>query len=249
MLKDKNKPVGPARARGPRGRKRRPGEAEEVVDPELPASTLEACRGLLRSILTHWGPAFPDPEPESEGPGPVGAVTALVAGWVLRSAAASPLGRAETAGLLGWLRSRILPRPAVVANLLQDSAVASGVFRLYSRFCGAEGLAGPEQSAAGLFNAIMLQLGAARGPAGSPYWPMLEAVHLSSLNAEDAATRATAAFLVSLYIKDVWLGAQRPDTLLTHVRMVLDASEDVEGGDEEAVVRLCKDIAAAIPDT
>ena len=60
---------------------------------------------------------------------------------------------------------------------------------------------------------------------------------------------ATAAFLVSLYIKDVWLGAQRPDTLLTHVQMVLDASEDMEGGDEEAVVRLCKDIAAAIPDT
>lgn len=60
---------------------------------------------------------------------------------------------------------------------------------------------------------------------------------------------ATAAFLVSLYIKDIWLGAQRPDTLLTHVRMVLNASEDVEGGDEEAIVRLCKDIAAAIPDT
>nr|XP_058921641.1 nucleolar pre-ribosomal-associated protein 1 isoform X2 [Kogia breviceps] len=59
----------------------------------------------------------------------------------------------------------------------------------------------------------------------------------------------TAAFLVSLYIKDVWLGAQRPDTLLTHVRMVLDASEDVEGGDEEAIVRLCRDVAAAIPDT
>ncbi|XP_028348869.1 nucleolar pre-ribosomal-associated protein 1 [Physeter macrocephalus] len=249
MLKDKNKPVGTARAKGPRGRKRRPGEAEEAVDPGLPASTLEACGGLLRSILTHWGPAFPDPEPESEGPGPGDAVTALVAGWVLRSAAASPLGRAETAGLLGWLRSRILPRPAVVADLLQDSAVASGVFRLYSRFCGAEGLAGPEQGAAGLFNAVMLQLGAAHGPPESRYRPMLEAVHLSSLNAEDAATRATAAFLVSLYIKDVWLGAQRPDTLLTHVRMVLDASEDVEGGDEEAVVRLCKDIAAAIPDT
>ena len=70
--------------------------------------------------------------------------------------------------------------------------MASGVFRLYSRFCGAEGLAGPEQSAAGLFNAVMLQLVAARGPAGSPYWPMLEAVHLSSLNAGDAATRGKA---------------------------------------------------------
>ncbi|XP_057553181.1 nucleolar pre-ribosomal-associated protein 1 isoform X1 [Hippopotamus amphibius kiboko] len=249
MLKDKNKPVGPARAKGPRGRKRRPGEAEEAADPELPASTLEVCKGLLRSILTHWGPAFPGPEPESEGPHPVGAVASLVASWVLRSAAGSPLGQAETACLLGWLKSHILPWPAVMADLLRDGAVMSGVFRLYSRFCGAEELVGPGQSAAGLFNAVMLQLVAARGPTGSPFPPMLKAVHLSSLNAEDAATRATAAFLVSLYIKDVWLGAQQPDTLLAHVRMVLDASEDAEGGDKEAVIRLCQDIAASVPDT
>lgn len=60
---------------------------------------------------------------------------------------------------------------------------------------------------------------------------------------------AAAAFLVSLYIKDIWLGAQRPDTLLSHVRMVLDAVENSGGGDEEAIVRLCRDIAATVPNT
>ena len=60
---------------------------------------------------------------------------------------------------------------------------------------------------------------------------------------------AAAAFLVSLYIKDLWLGAQRPDTLLSHVRMVLDAAEESGGGDEQAIVRLCRDIAATVPDT
>uniref|UniRef100_A0A452UU67 URB1 ribosome biogenesis homolog n=1 Tax=Ursus maritimus TaxID=29073 RepID=A0A452UU67_URSMA len=57
---------------------------------------------------------------------------------------------------------------------------------------------------------------------------------------------ATAAFLVSLYIKDVWLGAQRPDTLLTHVQMICDATEDTLS--DEAIVILCKDIAASVPD-
>lgn len=60
---------------------------------------------------------------------------------------------------------------------------------------------------------------------------------------------AAAAFLVSLYVKDIWLGAQRPDTLLSHVRMVLDTAEDSGRGNEEAVVRLCRDIAATVPDT
>uniref|UniRef100_A0A452UTE7 URB1 ribosome biogenesis homolog n=1 Tax=Ursus maritimus TaxID=29073 RepID=A0A452UTE7_URSMA len=60
------------------------------------------------------------------------------------------------------------------------------------------------------------------------------------------AITPTAAFLVSLYIKDVWLGAQRPDTLLTHVQMICDATEDTLS--DEAIVILCKDIAASVPD-
>ncbi|KAB1283048.1 Nucleolar pre-ribosomal-associated protein 1 [Camelus dromedarius] len=257
MLKDKNKPVMPARAKGPRGRKRRPGEAEEMADPELQASTLETCKGLLRSILTHWGPVFPGPEPaqeptdqatpESEAPGAVHTVTSLVASWALHSVAESPLSGAGAAGLLGWLKSHVVPQPLVVADLLQDDAVRSSLFRLYGRPCDAEGLAGPEQAVACLLNTVMLRLLAARGPAGSAVPPAVEALHLSSLSAEDGATQATATFLVSLYIKDVWLGAQRPDTLLTHIQMVLDAAEDAQAGDEEAVVRLCKDISAQCP--
>lgn len=249
MLKEKNKPSAPARAKGMRARKRRPGEAEEAADPELPASALEACSGLLRSILTHWAPEFPSADPEREDPGPVGAIASLVAGWVLRSAARSTLGRADAAGLLGWLKSHVLQQPAVVAELLRDGTVTSSLFRLYSRFCGAVEPAGSEDRLAGLFNAVLLRLVAARGTAGIPLQPVLETVHLSSLDAEeDADTRAAAAFLVSLYIKDIWLGAQRPDTLLSHVRMVLDTAEDLGGGNEEAIVRLCRDIAATVPD-
>ncbi|XP_008575455.1 PREDICTED: nucleolar pre-ribosomal-associated protein 1 [Galeopterus variegatus] len=260
MLKDKNKPVVPARAKGPRGRKRRPGEAEETADPELKASSLETCKGLLISIFTHWGPEIPGPEPaqdpvdganlESGAPSPMSATTPLVVSWVLRSAAEQPLSRVEAAGLLGWLKSHILPHSVVMADLLRDSAVRSAIFKLYSRFCDAERLAGPAQDVACLFNTVMLQLVVAQGIEGSPLHLAAEALCRSSLEEKDGAAQASAAFLVSLYIKDIWLGAQRPDTLLTHVQMICDAvedapcgEEDAPCGEEEAIVVLCKDVA------
>uniref|UniRef100_M3XPW4 URB1 ribosome biogenesis homolog n=1 Tax=Mustela putorius furo TaxID=9669 RepID=M3XPW4_MUSPF len=246
MLKDKNKPVVPARARGPRGRKKKPGEAEETADPEAQAAALETCRGLLRSILTHWGPAV-GAAPESTAPGLACAATSLAVRWALRSVAECPPSRAEAAGLLGWLKSHILPQPGVVAELLGDSAMRSSIFKLYSRFCSAGELAGPARSLACLFSEVLLQLLAAQGPARSPCYPAVQRLCLASLQEDDGATAATAAFLVSLYIKDVWLGAQQPDTLLTHVQMICDATEDTLSGDEEAIVILCKDIAASAP--
>lgn len=205
MCKDKNKPAVPVRAKGPRGRKRRPGEEEETADPEPQASTLETCKGLLRSILTHWGPAFPGPDcargpvdgaaPESEAPGLACAAASLAVGWVLRSVAERPPGRAEALGLLGWLKSHILPQPVVVAELLGDRAVRSSIFRLYSQSCSAEQLVGPAQSVACLFNTVMLQL-AAQGPAGSAFRPAVETLCLSSLKEKDEATRGEAGSLV-----------------------------------------------------
>ncbi|XP_003797152.1 nucleolar pre-ribosomal-associated protein 1 [Otolemur garnettii] len=258
MLKDKNKPATTSRAKGPWGRKRRPGQGEETADPELKASSLETCKGFLRSVLTHWGPLIPSPDPalepadwgssESKVPLPMDAAASLAVRWVLRSVAEHPLSRAEAAGLLGWLQRHILPHPVVVADLLRDSAVKSSIFKLYSRLCGAEGLAGPSQDVAFLFNTVMLQLVAAQGRAGSPLHTAVEALSLSSLSKKDEATRASAAFLVSLYIKDIWLGAQRPDTLLAHIQLVCDAAEDVPGAREEAIVVLCKDLAVAASD-
>jgi len=135
-----------------------------------------------------------------------------------------------------------------VTELLRDSAVRGGLFQLCSRFCGAQELVGPAHSVACLFGAVLLQLLAAQGPAPSPCHLAVQSLCLSALQEDDEATRATAAFLVSLYIKDVWLGAQRPDTLLTHVRMICDTAEDTPSGDEEAIVILCKNIAASVPD-
>lgn len=195
MLKDKGKPAVPTRARGPRGRRRRPEETLEAADSEPQAATLETCRGLLTSILTHWGPAHRGPEdsagPESDAPGLAATAASLVARWVLRSVAERPPGRAEPSGLLGWLESHILPQPAVVAELLADGATRRSLFKLHSRACSAERLAGPAQGAACGFNAALLRL-AAPGPAGSAFRRAVEALCLSSLREQDGATRGEA---------------------------------------------------------
>lgn len=202
MLKDKNRPVVPIRGRGPQGRKRRPGEAEESAQPEMAASSVETCRALLRSILTHWGPVDSGPEPsqdqathESQVESPMHAAASLVAGWVLCSVAECPLSRAETAGLLGWLKSHILPHPGVVADLLGDAAVKRSLFQLYSCLCSAKGLAGSMQDVAILFNTVMLQLLAAQGHMRSPFHLAVEALCTSSVQEEDSNARGNAAWL------------------------------------------------------
>ncbi|XP_006886816.1 PREDICTED: nucleolar pre-ribosomal-associated protein 1 [Elephantulus edwardii] len=264
MIKDKNKPVGPGRTKGPRSRKRKPGEAEEMAAPELKAATLDRCRGHVRSILTHWGPVFPSTEPsvepldeatpKSDALGLVHATASLAARWMLRAVVKCLPSGQEASGFLSWLKNHILPQPLVVADLLGDSAVRSSLFKLYSELCGADGLAGPTQGVVCLFNTIMLQLVASQGHEGSSIHQAVEALSLSSLEEEDEATRGAAAFLVSLYIKDLWLGAVRPDTLLAHVQMLCDAAEAAASDDdknlatEDAILVFCKNIATSVTD-
>lgn len=252
MLKDKSRPVVAAQARGPRGRKRRHGGLEETAEPQLEASCLEKCKDLLRATLTHWGPGDPLPGPTQ---GSVGqtipksktlssahAAVSLVASWVLRSLAERPVSRAEVTRLLDWLKSHILPQPMVVADLLGDSAVKTGIFKLYNHHCSAQGLVGPAQDVACKFSTVMLQLLVAQGRKESPFHSVAEALCLDSLNEKEEAKRAPAAFLVSLYVKDMWLGAQQPDTFLAHIRMVCEAAKDVPLDEPEAIVVLCRNV-------
>lgn len=250
MLKDKNKPMTAARAKGPRGRRKRHGEVEEAAEPELEASSLATCKDLLRATLTHWGPVVPIPGPTQESVGQAApgtkapdsthAAASLVANWVLQSLAECPLSRSEATRLLDWLESYILPHPVVVADLLGDSAVTSGIFRLYNRHCSVQGLAEPAQDVACKFNTIMLQLLAARGQIDSPFHPVVEALCLDCLDEKDEAKRAPTVFLVSLYVKDIWLGAQQPDTFLAHIRMAHETAKP--RGEAEAIVALCRNI-------
>lgn len=207
MLKDKSRPVVAAQARGPRGRKRRHGGLETTAEPQLEASSVEKCKDLLRATLTHWGPADPLPGPTQ---GSVGqaipksktldsahAAVSLVASWVLRSLAERPVSRAEVTRLLDWLKSHILPQPMVVADLLGDSAVKTGIFKLYSHHCSPQGLMGPAQDVACKFSMVMLQLLVAQGRKESPFHSVAEALCLDSLNEKDEAKRGNVGSFVT----------------------------------------------------
>ncbi|XP_021484142.1 nucleolar pre-ribosomal-associated protein 1 isoform X1 [Meriones unguiculatus] len=255
MLREKNRPMTAARAKGPRGRKKKHGEVEEPAEPELEASSLETCKDLLRATLTHWGPVVPLPGSTQESVGqatprskvldPAHAAVSLVAGWVLRSLADRPLSRAEVTRLLDWLTSHILPYPAVVTDFLSDSTVKSGIFKLYSHHCSVQGLAGPVLDVACKFSTVMLQLLVAQGRIDSPFHSVVEALCLDSLKEKDEAKRAPTAFLLSLYIKDIWLGAQRPDTFLAHIQMVCEAAKDVPHDEAESIVLLCRNMSSS----
>lgn len=190
--------MGAAHARGRRGGKKR-GELEETAEPELEASSSEKCKDLLRATLTHWGPGAPLPGPTQESVGQAmlksktldsaHAAVSLVASWVLRSLPEGSLSRAEVTRLLDWLRSHILPQPILVADLLRDSAVKTGIFKLYSHHCSPQGLVGPAQDVACKFNTVMLQLLEAQGRKESPFHSVVEALCLDSLSEKDEAKR------------------------------------------------------------
>ncbi|XP_049641521.1 nucleolar pre-ribosomal-associated protein 1 [Suncus etruscus] len=251
----------PARARGPRGprgRRQKPGEVDPAPEPDLLTASVSACQGHLRAILTHWAPMYPGPEAreaaalESQAAVPECTAASLVACWALRSVAECPPDAAKTLGLLDWLEKHIVSQPTVVAQVLSDSAAGNGLFGLYTRLCGAEALAGPEPPrVACAFNTIMLQLLVARGLSKSPFHAAIEDLCQTSLDkGEDATKRASAAFLVSLYVKDMWLGARRPDTLLTHIQMVQEAAGDIQVAEDSdmAIVELCRILQALAPD-
>uniref|UniRef100_A0A6I8NTW3 URB1 ribosome biosis homolog n=1 Tax=Ornithorhynchus anatinus TaxID=9258 RepID=A0A6I8NTW3_ORNAN len=247
------------RAAGPRGAGRAAdGPAEAADGPaEAAGPGPERCRGLLRDVVTHWTPEPPASLPElAEAPGgPELAAASLTARWVLRTLA-GPLEAQETARVLpAWFGSSVLPFPAVAEELLGDAAVADGLFRLYGRVCRAAGAGGgvagwPELCR---FNSLMLRLLAARGaPREGSLHAVVDELSRSSESEEDEARRAAAAFLVSLYVKDVWLEVERVDTLRAHVRLICSGEEEEEEGgaaagrNRDPVVALCRDLAATL---
>ncbi|XP_051869866.1 nucleolar pre-ribosomal-associated protein 1 [Pristis pectinata] len=255
VTKEKNKAKGLGWGATRYSRKKRE-EVQEDAENEAEESCLEECKVSLRSIFTNWDAQLPDEtidhqESQEEEDCAVKATIHIVVQWVVKSALENPISESQTFSLLGWLQ-RNLSRGAVTQELLKDSILWRHLLQFYSRVTNnvnGDDLTGNHLH---LFTCTMLQLLEVRGLTDNyVYKSVIQPVCLPALKGQDHERKAAALVLLSDYLWDSWLGGQKPQLLLSHVSLTLQATEVTSRFDKstkekqkptDAIVSLCKDI-------
>uniref|UniRef100_A0A674JXR4 URB1 ribosome biogenesis homolog n=1 Tax=Terrapene triunguis TaxID=2587831 RepID=A0A674JXR4_9SAUR len=265
-IKEKNKGQVPFRPSSRHVRKKDVVEREEETDSELKDSNLEKCRDHLESILVHWEPVYPAPfaklpeeqlestDPENETISLTCATAYIVTKWLVKSMVDHSLNIQNVFLTLKWLNGSILPHPPVVREILRDATLKSSVFKLYNRICEANEEKSSNIEELCLFNTIMLHFLDAQGLTNASCHKVVKTFCLSAMKEKDEIKKASCVFLASVYIGDIWLGAQEPDMFISHVKLICGGTDGKLNGDdkkmhkqaEEAMVSLCKDIYLAI---
>ncbi|XP_034626067.1 nucleolar pre-ribosomal-associated protein 1 [Trachemys scripta elegans] len=265
-IKEKNKGQVPFRPSSRHVRKKDVVEREEETDSELKVSNLEKCRDHLESILVHWEPVYPAPfaklpeeqlestDPENETISLTCATAYIVTKWLVKSMVDHSLNIQNVFLTLKWLNSSILPHPPVVREILRDATLKSSVFKLYNRICEANEEKSSNIEELCLFNTIMLHFLDAQELTNASCHKVVKTFCLSAMKEKDEIKKASCVFLASVYIGDIWLGAQEPDMFISHVKLICGGTDGKLNGDdkkmhkqaEEAMVSLCKDIYLAI---
>ncbi|XP_069727208.1 nucleolar pre-ribosomal-associated protein 1 [Phaenicophaeus curvirostris] len=233
-------------------------EDDTAADPK--ASELEKCRDHLNCIFVHWEPVFPaQPTKHQEEPlksadladetfSLTCASTYLVTKWLVKSMVEHNLSMQNVSLTLRWLQNCILPHPVAVQEMLRDEILRNNIFRFYTRICEASGGTAGLFKELCLFSSVMLHLMNAQGLANNHFHELVKTLCLSAMTEEDANKKAVCAFLTSAYIGDVWLGAQEPEMLITHIKLICSSTDDKLKDDdlelqkqgEETIMTLCK---------
>ncbi|XP_069744854.1 nucleolar pre-ribosomal-associated protein 1 isoform X2 [Narcine bancroftii] len=256
VFKEKNKAKGLGWGATRYGKRKR-GEMQEEAETEAEKSCLDECKISLRSIFINWDAELPDEtfdpqESQEEKNGVVKETLYIVVPWVIKSALDYPIGESQTLSLLGWLQRNFLPHDAVTRELLKDNILRRHLLQLYTR--DTNSVNGDEwiENHWHLFTRIMLQLLEVQGLLdNNMHKSVIAPICLPALKGQDHERKAAALFLLSDYLWDLWLGGQKPHLLLSHVALILEATEDdprlgkspkVKQKSTNAIVSLCKDI-------
>ncbi|NXX12501.1 NPA1P protein, partial [Podargus strigoides] len=240
-------------------------EREDNTAADLKISELEKCRHHLNSIFAHWEPVFPALPTTREGE-PLKsadltdktvsltcACTCIVTKWLVKSMVEHSLNMQNVLLILRWLQKCILPHPVAVQEMLRDEMLRNNIFKFYTQVCEASsGTAGLFEELC-LFSSIMLHLMDAQGLTSNSFHEPVKNLCLSALTEEDANKKAVCVFLTSVYIGDIWLGAQEPDMLITHVKLICSSSDDKLNDDDlkthkqgkETIMPLCRTLYLA----
>ncbi|KAM9390262.1 nucleolar pre-ribosomal-associated protein 1 [Phaethornis superciliosus] len=246
-------------------RKKNEVEREDNTAADLKVSELEKCRDHLNSIVAHWEPVFPalatkqgeEPlKPADLADQTVGltcASTYIVTKWLLQSMVEHSLNMQNVSLTVRWLQDCILPHPVAVQEVLRDETLRNNIFKFYTQVCDASsGTAGPFKELC-LFSSVMLQLMDAQSLTNNSFHELVKTLCLSAMTEEDVNKKAVCVFLTSVYIGDIWLGAQEPDMLITHVKLICSSTDDKLNDDDlethkqgkDTIMPLCKTLYLA----
>ncbi|NWX51116.1 NPA1P protein, partial [Steatornis caripensis] len=240
-------------------------EREDNTAADLQVSELEKCRDHLSSIFAHWEPVFPVPPNKHQGerlkPADVADETVgltcasayIVTKWLVKSMVEHSFNMQNVSLTLRWLQNCILPHPVAVQEMLKDETLRSNIFKFYTQICEASSRSVGLFKELCLFSAIMLHLMDAQGLTSNRFHELVKALCLSAMTEEDMNKKAVCVFLTSVYIGDIWLGAQEPDMLITHVKLICSSTDDKLNDDdlethkqgEETIMPLCKTLYLA----
>ncbi|KFQ32136.1 Nucleolar pre-ribosomal-associated protein 1, partial [Merops nubicus] len=238
---------------------------EDDSSADLKVSELEKCRDHLNSIFTHWEPVFPAPPTRHEGEplksASLGDETAsltcasayVVTKWLIKSMVEHSLKMQNVSLTLRWLQNCILPHPVAVQEMLRDETLRNDIFRFYTQVCEASRETAGLLKDLCLFSSVMLHLMDAQGLTNNSFHELVKTLCLSAMTEENANKKAVCVFLTSVYIGDIWLGAQEPDMLITHVKLICNSTDDKLNDDdleahkqgEETITPLCRTLYLA----
>ncbi|XP_028856859.1 nucleolar pre-ribosomal-associated protein 1 [Denticeps clupeoides] len=196
-----------------------PMDATEGHSESSEQDILDDCKADLRSVISHWQPetgVSPGDEPCRFRQ----AVGHLLIKWALGTLVSSSYEPRVTLCFLKWLQRVALPHEATVHVLLRDTSVRLALLGLYHRACQGDDRA----ETLAVFTPVMLQLVEAQGrPLGDRHRAVVSSC--LSETEEDGSRRESGLLLLSLYVREMWGGAdETPELFLSHVRLVASRS-------------------------
>ncbi|KAL1260021.1 hypothetical protein QQF64_007848, partial [Cirrhinus molitorella] len=228
-------------------------EAVDGQGEKLEQAVLDECKPLLRNILIHWEPKQKEvscskPEPftmdKPESSNLDDATACLILKWALKTLTEIPYDDSSTLAILKWVVRIILPRTSTVDAILMDESIRKDFLRLYHQTCDHTAEEHPSAlDTLQLFSKVMVHLLEAHSTS-------LNGIHQTVLrtclptNTDDCAKQESGLKLLSLYIYELWSGAQSPDLLLTHARLLCNRTGIKKP--KSHILHMCKDILSAV---
>ncbi|XP_048837200.1 nucleolar pre-ribosomal-associated protein 1 [Brienomyrus brachyistius] len=223
-------------------------EEGEGAGVEQERAALSDCDPLLRDIFVHVS-VLPPEDGDPNAAVLAADVARLLLRWMLRSLVAGSADPDAISRFLCWVQASVLQCESSVAAALAEEAVKWDFLRLYHRACEPPPTSqDPARlETLGLFTDVMVRLLQVRGvPEGDLHRTVLSAC--LSTDEDDASRREAGLLLLSLYVRELWAGADPPGLFLCHVQLVAGLQQQGlrrRSVTQAPVTSLCRRISSA----